>query len=36
MIYKGYEVGDDEETEGKKDGVDAILEEVSGEVGVDG
>lgn len=26
MDYKGYEVGDDEETEGKKDGVDALLE----------
>jgi hypothetical protein len=27
MIYRGYEVGDDEETEGKKAGVDALLEE---------
>ena len=26
-IYRGYEVGDDEETEGKKAGVDAIKEE---------
>ncbi len=25
MAYRGYEVGDDEETAGKKDGVDAIL-----------
>ena len=27
MIYRGYEVGDDEETEGKKAGVDALWEE---------
>ena len=27
--YRGYEVGDDEETEGKKAGVDAELEELT-------
>ena len=24
VIYKGFEVGDDEETEGKRDGVDSL------------